>query len=143
MILGTIDDPMIIYVGGKLTFDAIKDDDGKDNGYAVFLAKGDVDISGGCLMNPLKSKIAVYSKGGVKIDNNQVFSGQIYSQIKVEVHDQATIYGSLASKGEIREIHDRNNIYYTPPLESLTSQYFGRIRHGSEGRPAQVVHWLE
>ena len=136
--LGTIDDPKIIYFGQDLKMDGCT-----ITGYGVFVVKGKTEIKGTTTQDPATSQIGLYGEGDMKIDNLVgELCANIYGEGNVHVNNGFTVYGSVAAKIDSNRVNNHINIYYRPPIESLTEPFFPGSGSGSNTR-AIVRHWLE
>lgn len=117
-LLGTKDNPKIIYVGGNLNIS------GTFLGYGVYIVKGNVNVTANISIlseDPNSSSLGIYAKGNVECGNNTTIKAQLFSYGKISFSSNSRLYGSMTAKG-IFEFKGRTEIYYKPASDVLTAQ---------------------
>ena len=127
--LGTVDHPVIIYIGGNLTL--------RDNcsitGYGTIIVKGQINI-GDCDFNTrVRGAFMCYSEGDINMDGSNHYDngnhyayghgraechGHFFSKRKIHIKNM-DLHGCLAS-GNDMDTDDNSDIYYKPAPDKTT-----------------------
>ncbi|MHB8338965.1 MAG: hypothetical protein ACYDEE_16240 [Ignavibacteriaceae bacterium] len=137
-LLGTKDNPQIIYVGGDLTLS------GNITGYGVFIVKGDIKINGNVnitTVDPSGSNLGLYTGGELKVKGNVVVHAQIFAN-EVSLGGNSSIYGSITSQEEIKMEGDVN-VFYRPATSALTNPFWPQNNNGSTAARPSIISYYE
>ena len=140
VVLGTKDNPKIIYVDGdvRLKEGAVV------TGYGALIVNGSTTVSGGVSIipaDPNQSSFALYSVGKVVVSGTSFFKGQIFALDHVTFSGGSQLYGSITTKGKVT-ISGGGNLYYKPAGANLTSPFW-EGEEGSGGGRMKVVYYNE
>jgi cytoskeletal protein CcmA (bactofilin family) len=138
-ILGTKENPDIIYVGGDLTLS------GNISGYGILLVKGNINCNGNVTINsidPSGNNLGLYVKGNLNANGNVNLYAQIYSNSDVNLNGNVKVYGGVTAKGTVH-FNGNVSVYYRPTTTELTQPIWPQEGSGlTETRP-QIISYFE
>lgn len=120
IILGTKDNPKIIYVGGNLTLN------GNVTGYGAFVVKGTTTLNGNVnitTIDPTSSNLGIYSKGNITMNGNVTVKAQLLSSNKITLNGNVKVHGSMAALGGVL-FNGNVRVYYRPAAEELSDPFW-------------------
>jgi len=129
IILGTKDNPKIIYVGGELYLE------GTIQGYGIFIVKDDVEIIGDVLLDipdPNGSKLAIYTNKKFMVNTKDVdIHAQVFAMEDVILNEGSIdFYGSLTSKKNVVFNGMQVDLHYKPASTSLIEPFWELLGGG-------------
>jgi len=120
IILGTKNNPKIIYVNGNLTIS------GNVTGYGVFIVRGNINLSGNITINaedPSGSNLGLYTSGNINVSGNVILKAQIFANQNLNFSGNVKVYGSITTRGA-SNFSGNISIFYKPANANLTSQFW-------------------
>ncbi|MBZ0199181.1 MAG: hypothetical protein K8H86_04885 [Ignavibacteriaceae bacterium] len=137
-VLGTKENPEIIYVGGNLTLN------GNITGYGILLVKGDVSCNGNVTINsidPSGNNLGLYVNGNLNANGNVKLYAQIYSNNNVNLNGNVKVYGGITAK-ETVSFNGNVSVYYRPTTTELTQPIWPTTGGSTASRP-QIISYFE
>ncbi len=131
--LGTKEKPQIIYVGGDLQIN------GNFNGYAVFIVRGNILVSGNVTVNS-GSNLGLYTAGDLNANGNVTLDAQILTGGNANLNGNCKVYGSVTSKGTVN-FNGNVNIYYKPATSALTEPLWPSNNNGNTPSRPQIISY--
>jgi hypothetical protein len=116
VVLGTQQNPKIIFVTGDLTIN------GNVSGYGIFVSLGRTIINGSVTLSTPGievSPVGIYSGGELIVNGNVTLNAQIFSNDRITLNGNPKIYGNVVSKSSIL-MNGNVSVYYKPANEELT-----------------------
>jgi len=137
--LGTRKNPAIIYVNGKVFFNAAT----TVTGYGLIIAEQDVEFNKNVTVNspdPYLSKFGVYTSGKILVNNpNTNIAATLYCQMETVLNStNLKLIGGITSKANVTFNGLKETLYYKEPAYPIT--YF--LTGVTYLRPI-IVHWYE
>lgn len=129
IVLGTKDNPQIIYVGGDLNLN------GNVTGYGVFIVKGNILINGNVTVNSVDangSNVGLYTAGDLTANGNVKIYAQILTGGNANLNGNCKVYGSVTTKGTVN-FNGNVNIYYRPATGALTTPFWTSTNSSGNG----------
>ena len=139
IVLGTKDNPQIIYVGGDLTLN------GNVTGYGVFIVKGNILINGNVTVNsvdPGGSNLGLYTAGDLNANGNVKIYAQVLTGGNANLNGNCKVYGSVTTKGTVN-FNGNVNVYYRPATGALTTPFWASNQSTGNGliRPKIISYY--
>ncbi len=136
-ILGTKENPEIIYVGGDLTLS------GNISGYGILLVKGNINCNGNVTINsidPSGNNLGLYVKGNLNANGNVKLYAQIYSNSDVNLNGNVKVYGGVTAKGTVH-FNGNVSVYYRPTTTELTQPIWPQAGGSTATRPTIISYF--
>lgn len=120
LVLGTKENPEIIYVAGDLYLS------GSFSGYGVFIVMGDVHVTGNVTttsVDPLGNNLGFYSAKGIIFHGNAAATGQFFAKNDITFGGGNALHGMAVSKSAML-FQGSVNLYYRPASSNLTEPFW-------------------
>ncbi|MFC2084573.1 hypothetical protein ACFLS9_05905 [Bacteroidota bacterium] len=121
--LGSVENPVIIYVGGKLQIQ------GALYGYGAIIVENDVEVTGDLTANspdPNYSKVGIFTKGKfIMNDPMLVVHSCVFAQDEIIINgEKSVVYGNLISKTSVTLNNSKIEVRYKPFSEDVADKFF-------------------
>lgn len=133
MMLGTKENPEIIYVRGDLKLN------GQMTGYGVFLVTGDLTINGGAkvtAIDPSGNNLGIIVGGNAKINGNSDIEATLLIKGDAKLTGTTRVVGSIIAEGEI-DFGGTADVFYNP-LHNMVAKKIWQI---DAGRPKIISYY--